>query len=81
MKTKVKFTSERKVKLTSEQKEARSLDIAAQRKRARDWALARHLRQQPILVTQEISVVKTSSDRTLIIQELQLRRSTLIKEL
>ena len=68
-----------------EQKEARKLDIAAQREWAKDWALARHLWRHPVLVAQEITVVETSSDtssdRISVIQELELRRSTLIKEL
>ena len=49
-----------KIKLTPEQKEARKLDIADQQKRARYWALARHLRRHPVLVAQEITVVETT---------------------
>ena len=76
---------ETKIKRTPEQKEARRLDIAAQQKQAKDWVLARHLRRHPVLVAQEITVVETSTDtnsnRTSVIQELDLQRSTLIKEL
>ena len=76
---------ETNIKWTPEQKEARRLNIVSQRKRAKDWALARYLRRHLILVAQEITVVDTStdtiSDRTSVIQELELQRTILIKEL